>query len=219
MVVPLRGRLGLRAGLGYGRIPLGGGNPPVLIHLDYTSMQPPDYTPRRVVQDLFIPWDETAGCLRNASIHIGLDYSVPVFGRAVASFSAGGIADLFSGEFSPLGSASYWLGGHGVLFSEQYLVFLKIPAAWKVGAEAGIDLAVRIPPRISLLIRISYLLMGKRSLGLDVDKVLYADSRQPVDAGKFLTIENNLALNPLCFDLSAFSMSAGIRFRLGAAKR
>jgi len=70
--------------------------------------------------------------------------------NTTASFSAGSGVISVCGNFNHLGSSEYWVGGHGVLFSNDYLLKLKMPSTGKMSFNADIELGFRLTESLSL---------------------------------------------------------------------
>jgi hypothetical protein len=209
-------RWGIRFGIRFGRNILGGDNAPILHHLDYISRQPPDYTPRRYVFDQSYPWGPTEGELRTLAFDLGAAARFALAPGISATLSAGGILARTSGTISPLGSAHYWLGGHSVLFGESYLVFLKIPAQFKPGFQAEIEIQVRIGPGLGLAVNAGYASAGRLDETPVVEKILDGYSLDPIEGEKRDTIISGLVLTSPGLRPPAFRFGLGVFVRFGA---
>lgn len=138
------------------RIPLAGTNPPYKVTVDYTAAQPPDNIPRQFHNEFSTPWPDTVGHLDRWEFD-----AAATFGATSASglrvHVDGGLAFIgTSGSFEPVGLTTFQLGGHSVLFSNQYEVVLGLSRTWAVaavasggvtiplGAHAGLEVSGRV---------------------------------------------------------------------------
>ncbi|MBI1873161.1 MAG: hypothetical protein HYS05_04625, partial [Acidobacteria bacterium] len=112
--------VGVRALVSYSRAAFSGENGPYAVTLLYTSMQPPDFVPRQFLYQRETPWPATEGAFRQLNISVG------GVGRwhSTRGFGATAYAGLgylrMSGETQSIAYTSFHLGGHSVLFPEEY---------------------------------------------------------------------------------------------------
>ena len=204
--------LGLKLGLNYARNLLSGENSPYQVHLQYVSRQPPDYTPHQVINDQSIEWVPTRGSVKNLFLALNLQYVLFDYRRFSASLSAGGGISRVWGDFSPLGYSEYWLGGHGVLFSQQYLVRLAIPSSYRASLNADCELGLRISERITFAAKFAYFFCGSVSFSPAIDNVLYYYSLDKVDENTLSRIKSRMTLNALKIKPSFLALNLGIKY-------
>lgn len=207
--------LGLKLGLNYARNLLSGENSPYQVHLQYISRQPPDYTPHQVISDQSIEWVPTRGSVKSLSLALNLQYVLFDSRRFSACLSAGGGIFRVWGDFSPLGYSEYWLGGHGVLFSQQYLVRLAIPSSYRASLNADLELGLRISERITFAAKLAYFFCGSVSFSPAIDNVLYYYSLDKVDEDTLSRIKSRMTLNALRIKPSFLALNLGIKYHFG----
>ena len=207
-------KFGLKLSLNGSKNTLGGENSPYEIHLQYITMPPPDYIAREIIRDESRGWLATQGNLRSLSFSLNLQYRLYSSPKTTMTFSAGSGFSRISGNFNYLGYSEYWLGGHSVLFSEGYLLMVKIPAFSKIGFNADVELGFFISKNISLAARIAYLAWASFSVQPAIDGALIYHSLKPASEEKLVEIINRLSLNLLNFNPSFFSLSFGIKYAL-----
>jgi len=207
-------RVRLKLCLDYSRSLLEGQNSPYHIHLDYITLHPPDYKPVPVIRDESIIWAETQGMLKSLALLFNLEYEIWCSRRADLRLSGGvGYYRLF-GNVYPLAYSEYWLGGHGVLFSQQYLLKLRLPASGKIGVNADLELAYHVSDRISIVAKAAYYRIGNASISPVIDEVLFLYYPDHVSEDKFKEIVDYLKLPPLEFNASYLTLKIGFRLSL-----
>jgi hypothetical protein len=119
-----------------------------------------------------------------------------------------------SGRLHPLGFTDLWEGGHGVLFVEDYLVYLKLPSRTLAGAVLGADLSVRLSGRFWLRLAAGFEKSGAYEAVPEIDKILsyYSLDEAGEEVGRM--VEGRFALKPLRLPLSRASLGATIIVRL-----
>ena len=143
------------------RIPLAGTNPPYKVTVDYTASQPPDNIPRQFHNEFSTAWPDTTGHLDRWEFDAAATFAATST-SGVRAHVDGGLAFIgTSGSFGPVGLTTFQLGGHSVLFSNQYELVLGLSRKWAVagvasggvtipfGGHAGLEVSGRvILPRI-----------------------------------------------------------------------
>lgn len=213
-IIPVSKMFSLKISVDYSRSLLKGENSPVMTHLEYTALFPPDYQPQLITSDRSRNWPATQGKLKTLAFSINLQYAVLRSKKFNASLSAGTGYYWTYGNFYPLSYSDYWMGGHSVLFSDSYLVFLKIPVSGKIGFNADFEIAYRISKRLSLAARGAYNLCTASSVMPQIDSALYFDSLSQVTNSHFLEIKSQMNFSPLEIKLSYLSLNFGIRCSL-----
>jgi hypothetical protein len=122
--------------------------------------------------------------LRSLSFFLNLQYRFVTSKDTIASFSAGsGIISVY-GNFNHLAYSEYWIGGHGVLFSKDYLLKLKMPSSGKIGFNADIELGFRLTGSLSLAAKVAYILCRSISVKPTIEEALFYYSLDRVEEDK-----------------------------------
>ncbi|MFB0565700.1 MAG: hypothetical protein ACETWK_08495 [Candidatus Aminicenantaceae bacterium] len=207
-------KFGIKFSLNYSRNLLSGENSPYKIYLKYISIHPPDYVPHEVTYDETYDWLTTQGNLKTFSFFTNLQYRFVISKNTTASFSAGSGFYRVYGNFNPLGYSEFWLGGHGVLFSEHYLVMLKIPSSGKIGFNTDFELNFRLSKNFSFAAKLAYNLCGNISIIPVIDKVLFYPYLGKVAENKLSKIKDQMKLKSLKINPSFLSLNFGIKYSL-----
>lgn len=213
LFVPLSPRFSLKLSVDINHTPIRGENTSYNVHLDYITRFPPDYLPVHIVRDSSIIWPETDGKLRMFSLYLSLRYRITASKRFELAVSAGPVWSRIGGGFRPLGYSEYWLGGHGVLFSENYLLRVKLPTTSRIGGCADLELILRLSKKVSFVARAAGFSFGRVSWGPVIDEILNY-SLDPVREEKMREIRSSLNVGPLKINPSTLSLQVGFRLVL-----
>lgn len=139
--------------------------------LTYISRQPPDHLPREFRYERGADWPPVRTEIRRWTV--GLNGALrPVSSPRVAWIVSGGLAWVrLSGVIEPLGFTTFVLGGHSVLFPNEYRLTaaLEPASAWR--ASAGTMLDVRLAPHLALTTGVRVVAGGDQELRLRVTGV------------------------------------------------
>lgn len=142
--------LGVQVLVGYDRFDLGGRDDPYAMRLDYTSMQPPDYVPRQFTVQQSIAWPDTTGTVQQWTLAIN-GVARWTRGRRWAGTLSAGLAYFnVRGTARSLGYSEAFLGGHSVLFLDNYKMSFDLAPAGSVGFDAGGSVDLLLAGRLSL---------------------------------------------------------------------
>lgn len=207
-------RLGLKFSLNYSRHKLGGMNTPYEIQMKYTTRMPPNYNEIEITYNRSDEWMATEGRLESLAFSLNAQFRFPLSRIATGMVSVGpGIFCAF-GLFSALGYSEFWLGGHGVLFSDTSLLMMNLPAAWKTCLNADCEISFHLSKLVSLAARVAYIATGSMSIVPSIDRIFTYDSRHEVDTETYVNIKNYLNFKPFELNPSAVSLSLGLRLQL-----
>jgi hypothetical protein len=209
-----RRSLGIRPAFLSESRPIGGLNSPYECLYLYTSMAPPDYTPVETGYARQLGWPSTEGRIREWSGRLELVWRLPVSSAFEIVLSGGPSITSVSGRLHPLGFTEFQLGGHGVLFVEDYLVYLRLPAQTKIGAAFGVEASLRLSGHFWFRLGAGYRLIGSYEATPEIDKVLYYDSLEDVAAETAELVEDRFHLQALRLSLSRVFFGAGIAVRI-----
>lgn len=143
--------IGVQVLVAYDRFDLGGLNDPYAMRLDYTSMQPPDYVPRQFTVQQSLAWPDTTGTVQQWTLAINGVARWTRGRRWAGSVSAGLAYFNVRGTGRSLGYSEAFLGGHSVLFLNDYKMSFDLDPAASVGFNAGGSVDVLLAGRLSLL--------------------------------------------------------------------
>lgn len=141
--------------------------------LDYTARQPPDHVPRTYRFERSDPWPAVEAGIRRWTVGFNGAFR-PVVGRRVTWTLAGGLAWVrVSGSAAPLGFTTFSLGGHSVLFPNQYRLQVALEPASLWRANVGTALDATLSRHLAVTIGVRVVAGGDADLRLrvrDVDR-------------------------------------------------
>lgn len=126
-------------------------NGPYAVALTYSSRPPPNSQPQAVNIHTSAPWPDTIGSFEQLAI--GLNAVVRT-GRADtvnATLAAGLMYYRISGTARPVGYTTFQLGGHSVLFSDEYRLAASLEPTQVIGFNVGGDLNVPLARYVALV--------------------------------------------------------------------
>ncbi|MBI1875730.1 MAG: hypothetical protein HYS05_17830 [Acidobacteria bacterium] len=146
-------------------------------------MQPPDFVPRQFRYERQTAWPATQGSLRQLEIGLG------GVGRWQSSrgFGATGYAGLgylrLSGETQSLAYTSFHLGGHSVLFPEQYRLSATLTPSSTWGLNAGGELDIPVASSLSVVVGYRAFVGRAARLSVRLDSILNDRGQAAADRG------------------------------------
>ncbi len=162
---------------------LTGANAPYVFALQYVSRQPPDDRPQVVDVNRTTPWPDTSGSLEqiavafNAVVRIGRPEGVNL------TISGGPSYRRLAGTIEPLAFTAFHLGGHSVLFEDDYRLALALQPTHSIGFDVGGELNAPIATRAAIVLGFRYF-RGGLDARVAPKAVLNADEvtfMQPLD--------------------------------------
>lgn len=189
---------------------LAGTNTPYEVDLQYTSRPPPNYQPVPVAIDWTVRWPDTTGRLRQWALGGG-----PAFrwrSPAVSLVVSGGVAWVrLSGEAEPLGYTRLWLGGHSVLFSEDFQVRAALGPSTIVAGYASGALDVALGRHAAATLGVRALLAGDADVAARVDSVL--DTGTGITPPGVIEFDQAMAPGPARLSPRGVAILAGVKIR------
>lgn len=136
--------------------------------LTYISRQPPDHVPREFRYERSADWPPVRTEIRRWMV--GFNGALrPVSSPRVAWIVSGGLAWVrLSGVIEPLGFTTFVLGGHSVLFPNEYRLTAELEPASAWRANAGTMLDVRLASHLAFTTGVRFVAGADRDLRLRV---------------------------------------------------
>lgn len=206
--------VGLKLNLSYGRCKLGGENSPYVAHLEYAVATPPDYVWRSYSDDISTEWMPTEGRLESVALSLNVQYRFRLSSGVSAAASAGPGLICSFGRFNYLGYTHVWTQSFGIPWMDDYLLMMKLPAAWTLGLNMDFELSFRLSRLVSLAARISYLASKRPNVVPVIDKVMVYDTLEEADPQTATRTKNELSFGPVKLNPSAFSLGVGLKLHL-----
>jgi hypothetical protein len=188
---------------------LAGTSTPYAYTLTYTSRQPPSDQEVPVVVRSTTPWPAPIGSLADFRTSINGAVRIGPSGRASATLSGGLTLHRLSGTLQPVAYTSFRLGGHSVLFTDDYRLGVALEPTMAVGFDIGGDLDVAVARHVALMIGLRYDGGPTARVAARPDSVVNAD--QIVFEQPLADIAQRLALPPAEVSLSAWRIVFAVK--------
>jgi hypothetical protein len=208
----LGSRLGLQFLFGKADAELGGVSSAYQVGIEYTSVQPPDYVPRPETFTSSMPWPDPRGDLEAGFVCVNALLRVENPRRVRFALSGGPTLLSFEADFTSLGYQTFWLGGHGVLFTEIYEIRVAADRTRRLGANLGAEIDFRFGERWAVLAEVRFFLSPSIDVELRAAEIVNRD--QVIRALSIEEIEPHLNLSRLELDPSFSTFSIGLRVGL-----
>jgi hypothetical protein len=202
-------RAGLQVLVGYDSHDLSGPSGPYAVHLEYSAMFPPSYTPTPVVIDRAERWSNAEGAIRQLSVSVNGVGRWRLGGRLNGELSGGLSYFRMQGEVRPVGYSTFQLGGHSVLFSDLYELALAVERTSSFGFNLGGAADLRVNQRLGFTADVRYFNGRTLSASLVASEVLNAE--EIVQLESLSTIRNTLHPQPLELAPARARIMAGLK--------
>jgi hypothetical protein len=193
------------------RTPLSGANTPYRVSVDYIARQPPDYVARQYHNERSTAWPDTTGQLDRWDLDAEITLATGPSSGARAHIDAGVALVGLSGWVGPVGLTTFQLGGHSVLFSNEYQLTMDLARTWSATAVASGGVTIPAGPRVGIDISARALLPRTIDVALHVKEVGGDTALASLSAAD---AERTLSPGPLRVKLGTFDLLASIRIRL-----
>jgi hypothetical protein len=190
---------------------LTGTNGPYAIDLTYISRQPPTSEPQTFTLQYSIPWPDTSGSLTQLAIAVNSVARVGPADRLNATISGGLSYYRLSGTAQPLGYTTFRLGGHSVLFSDEYHLAISIEPTAVLGFNAGGEINVPLGRHGAVVIGYRYLGGPTKDVPVRVSSILNAD--QVANEETAANVEARLAPAPARVGVSGSRLLIGLKVK------
>ena len=154
---------------------LAGTNGPYALDLTYVSRQPPNFDPQTFTVRQSSPWPDTSGSLTQLTIALNGVARVGTADRLNATISGGLSYYRLSGTAQPLGFTTFLLGGHSVLFSDEYHLAFSIDPTAVVGFNVGGEINIPLERRAAMVFGYRYLGGPMTDVPVRLTTILNAD--------------------------------------------
>jgi hypothetical protein len=135
---------------------LSGANSDYKISLRYTARLPPDYIPVEFDYAREDPWPATEGEFKESVFSLNAAARIPLGRFMTFNVSAGASFCHFEAQSASIAYTQFWLGGHSVLFLQDYRLALSWGPTRITGANIGGELTVGLFSNIGLAAEIRY---------------------------------------------------------------
>jgi hypothetical protein len=191
------------------RVDIEGENPPQQVDLTYDTIDFPQPTPvtREIHYTLDAP--DTEGTLDemafsfNASARFGA-------GRPVGGSVSGGLSYYrIHGEAESLAALAAWLGGHAVVFYENYEMSYVLPDTGVIGFNLGGAIDAALGPHAAFFADVRIFVAPKTDVTVDLEEFV-SDNVVTVPLER---VEDYLSLPPMSVDPGYFRVLFGVKWK------
>lgn len=209
---PPAGRFGFEARVDAGRVAASAESGPYETTLQYQARQPPDYVLRDYAVARSSPWGPVETSLQHVVFSASAVARMNLHGRVRGTVAGGLSLGAMSGRLAPVGYTTFRLGGHAVLFSEEYGVELAFGRTTAIGVHAGGGVEIPLSGRAALVLggRVT-VLREMRMAARVTNRLEFLESFTPLSPA---AIERILQPPPLTLQPRWIGVSAGLRIRL-----
>jgi hypothetical protein len=190
---------------------LEGTNGPYDVTLNYISRPPPENQTIPVTVNNSTPWPDTTGSITQSTFSVNGVVRAGTSSRIDATLSGGLSILRLSGTVQPVGFTQYNLGGHSVLFENEYRLAMSLGATSAVGFNLGGDLNVHVARHVALLI--GSRCFGGPSVNVPVHVASVLNPEEITFAQTIADIERWLAPAPAHVHIASWRVFAGVKVR------
>jgi hypothetical protein len=207
----LRSHLGVQILVNRASMDLGGTNGPYALELTYVSRQPPDSQSQTFTIQQSNPWPDTSGSLTQLTIAVNPVAQLGRPDKLNATVSGGLSYYRLNGTAQPLGYTTFRLGGHSVLFSDEYHLAVSLEPANVVGFNAGGE--VNLPLGRHVAIVVGYRYLGGPTTDVSVRLSTIVNTDQVTNQETAANIAERLAPGPARVSASGSRLLFGVKVR------
>jgi opacity protein-like surface antigen len=153
---------------------LDGTNGPYSVDITYVSRQPPDSTPQTFTIHESVPWPDTTGSASLFTASANGLVRVKRSDRLSATVLAGVGVGRLDGTTNQVGYTTFRMGGHAVMFSDEYRVAVSLGPTTLVGFNLGGDIDVPISRRTAVVVGYRYFEAAAKDVSVGVSSILNA---------------------------------------------
>lgn len=207
---PSGGRLGVQGLVNYFAADLEGSNGPYEVLLRYTALYPPDYLPRESVYRRSLAWRDTTGNLRNLALAANV---VARLGDGPVSLRLSGGPTVLrtSGDGTGLGYTEFWLGGHSVLFLQQYRLAFAFEPQTGLGLDAGAALDIAVSEHVGVVVDGRYFWGPTQRAAVTLSEIINLD--ELISSESLAAIAQQMELPEMELDPSFLRLAGGLAIR------
>ncbi len=204
-------RLGLQVLVERASYDLSGANTPYLIALQYISRPPPSGEAQQTTLNQSNAWPDTSGSLTEWAVAFNAATRVGHPDRVGLILSAGPTFYRLSGEVQPLGFTTFRLGGHSVLFQDDYRLAASFEPSTGLGFDAGIELTAALGPHAAFVTGYRY--FGGPALDARVQPTDILNTHELIQPESISSIVARLGPPAARVSMDSSRLFVGIKFR------
>lgn len=175
------------------------------INMKYVARQPPDDIPIEYAYQRKDAWPATDGEFKETIISVNAAARAPLGSRLSVKVSGGASFCTFEAQSSSIAFTKFWLGGHSVLFMQDYGLGLDWGSFKTTGFNIGGELILDVFSNMGISFDVRYFSFGKAAAPW---RVMTGEgvSETAEELGKLMN------LSSVTVDPSLFRAGLGLRF-------
>lgn len=189
--------------------PLTGASTPYTFSLQYASRLPPNDDVQSVDVHRTVPWPEVTGSFRDLNVSVNAVVRAGHANRVSATASGGLTIHRLTGTLQPMAFTSFRLGGHSVLFEDDYRLTMVLGPAISIGVNVGGDVDIALGPHAALTAGYRYFGASSPQIAAQAHDVVNAD--QVVFEQSLSDISARLGATPVTVSLSHSRITVGVK--------
>jgi hypothetical protein len=186
-------------------------NAPYTIALQYVSRPPPSGDPQIITLNQSIAWPDTSGSLTEWTVAFNAVARIRPSDRVSVIISAGPAYARVTGEVQPLAFTTFQLGGHSVLFQNNYRLAASVGPAHVLGFDAGAEVNVALGAHAAIIAGYRYL--GSRHIDVVVRPTRILNAGELTVTQSIADIATRLGPVPTQLAISGSRVFVGLKFR------
>jgi hypothetical protein len=204
---------GLQILLDYFKSTIEGENDPYELSFEYTAYFPPSYIPQQVTYESSLNWPDTEGHLKQLSLSLNGIGRFIIEENISASLSAGLSYFQVSGRASSLGYSKFWLGGHSVLFNQNYQFEFSFEPTSKIGINVGGEVSIDFSEMVCFAVGYRYFYCSPILGDIHLEEIINEDEIIRSLEESFQQVEEHMNLEPAEINPSFGRIHIGLKFK------
>lgn len=154
---------------------LKGTSTPYTFSLQYASRLPPNDDVQIVDNHQTVPWPAVTGSFHDLNVSVNAVVRAGHANRVSATASAGLTLHRLTGTLQPLAFTSFRLGGHSVLFEDDYRLAMALGPTISIGVNVGGDVDIVLGSHAAVVVGYRYFGGSSPQIAAQPREVVNAD--------------------------------------------
>ena len=187
-----------------------GTNSPYEYTLNYVSRPPPDNLPQSVTVSNAVAWPDTTGSLTLTTIAVNAVARIGRSDRIHGTISGGPAFHRLGGVLQSVAFTTFRLGGHSVLFHDDFRLAMTADSKQEIGFNVGGDLDVVVARHAAIVI--GYRLYGGPDADVTFRPTVVLDPNAAGVQQSLDDIKTSLSQAPMRLPMTSSRFTIGFKF-------